>query len=140
MGRLATLAALHGVATVHSPGPDVAVPVPDETVVAVLAALGVDASTDEAVQAALTSAEAAAASRLLPPTVVVWTTPDPGTAGAVLPPALPCGTGRAAAGHAPAGGDGAGRDGRLALARRAAALPARRDLAPDRRGRPCTGL
>ncbi|MGW8570343.1 4-alpha-glucanotransferase [Streptomyces niveus] len=89
MGRLATLAALHGVATVHSPGPDVAVPVPDETVVAVLAALGVDASTDEAVQAALTSAEAAAASRLLPPTVVVWTTPDPGTAGAVLPPALP---------------------------------------------------
>lgn len=98
---LARLAALHGVATVHSPSPDVAVPVPGETVVAVLAALGVDASTDEAVQDALTRAESAAASRLLPPTVVVWTTPGNATAGAgttgtpcgspvgVLPPALP---------------------------------------------------
>ncbi|MET4923760.1 4-alpha-glucanotransferase [Streptomyces sp. PSRA5] len=92
---LATLAALHGVATVHSPGPDVAVPVPDETVVAVLAALGVDASSDEAVRSALTRAESAAASRLLPPTVVVWTTPEDSTGLAsgvpaqVLPPALP---------------------------------------------------
>lgn len=95
---LARLAALHGVATVHSPGPDVTVPVPDETVVAVLAALGVDASTDEAVRSALTRAESEAASRLLPPTVVVWTTPPlpdgaHGPAGppdaAVLPPALP---------------------------------------------------
>lgn len=94
---LARLAALHGVATVHSPSPDVTVPVPDETVVAVLAALGVDASTEEAVQAALTGAESAAESRLLPATVVVWTTPaapvtsggSPGASGAVLPPALP---------------------------------------------------
>ncbi|MEU0956470.1 4-alpha-glucanotransferase [Streptomyces niveus] len=103
---LARLAALHGVATVHSPSPGVTVPVPDETVVAVLAALGVDASTEEAVLSALTRAESEAESRLLPPTVVVWTTPaapvtaagsggteDPGDrsapAAAVLPPALP---------------------------------------------------
>ncbi|MFC9603918.1 4-alpha-glucanotransferase [Streptomyces niveus] len=106
---LARLAALHGVATVHSPSPGVTVPVPDETVVAVLVALGVDASTDEAVLSALTRAESEAESRLLPPTVVVWTTPaapaapatpagsggteDPGDrsapAAAVLPPALP---------------------------------------------------
>ncbi|WP_338676700.1 4-alpha-glucanotransferase [Streptomyces sp. SCSIO 30461] len=66
------LAALHGVATTHSPSPGVTVPVPEATVVAVLAALGVDASAPEAVRSALSAAEAAAADRLLPPTVVLW--------------------------------------------------------------------
>lgn len=78
---LSRLAALHGVATSYSPSADVTVPVPDGTVVAVLAALGVDAATPEAVQEALAAAESAAGSRLLPPTLVVWT-------GEPLPPAL----------------------------------------------------
>lgn len=39
---LSRLAALHGVATSYSPSPDVTVSVPDDTVIAVLAALGVD--------------------------------------------------------------------------------------------------
>lgn len=78
---LSRLAALHGVATSYSPSADVTVPVPDGTVVAVLAALGVDAATPEAVQEALATAESAAGSRLLPPTLVVWT-------GEPLPPAL----------------------------------------------------
>ncbi|MDK0519490.1 4-alpha-glucanotransferase [Streptomyces sp. ML-6] len=78
---LTRLAALHGVATSHSPSADPAVPVPDDTVVAVLAALGVDATTPEAVRESLAAAESAARSRLLPPTVVVW-------AGEPLPPAL----------------------------------------------------
>ncbi|MGN5636405.1 4-alpha-glucanotransferase, partial [Streptomyces sp. AC154] len=78
---LSRLAALHGVATSYSPSADATVPVPDGTVVAVLAALGVDAATPEAVQEALAAAESAARSRLLPPTLVVWT-------GEPLPPAL----------------------------------------------------
>ncbi|WP_371629169.1 4-alpha-glucanotransferase [Streptomyces sp. NBC_00341] len=78
---LPRLAALHGVATSYSPSADVTVSVPDGTVVAVLAALGVDAATPEAVQEALAAAESAAGSRLLPPTLVVWT-------GEPLPPAL----------------------------------------------------
>lgn len=78
---LSRLAALHGVATSYSPSADVTVAVPDGTVVAVLAALGVDAATPEAVQEALAAAESAAGSRLLPPTIVVWT-------GEPLPPAL----------------------------------------------------
>ncbi|MFJ4911767.1 4-alpha-glucanotransferase [Streptomyces sp. NPDC088726] len=78
---LSRLAALHGVATSYSPSADVTVPVPDGTVVAVLAALGVDAATPEAVQKALAAAESAARSRLLPPTLVVWS-------GEPLPPAL----------------------------------------------------
>ncbi|MER6994948.1 4-alpha-glucanotransferase [Streptomyces sp. NPDC000410] len=69
---LARLAALHGVATTHSPSAGVTVPVPDSTVVSVLAALGVDATTPEAVRVALTAAESSAARRLLPPTVVLW--------------------------------------------------------------------
>jgi 4-alpha-glucanotransferase len=79
---LARLAALHGVATTYSPAPGTDVRVPEGTVVSVLAALGVDASGPAAVDDALRRAESAAASRLLPPTVVVWTAPD----GA--PPAL----------------------------------------------------
>ncbi|MFE9854469.1 4-alpha-glucanotransferase [Streptomyces sp. NPDC005780] len=78
---LSRLAALHGVATSFSPSADVTVPVPEGTVVAVLAALGVDAATPEAVREALAAAESAAGSRMLPATVVVW-------AGEPLPPAL----------------------------------------------------
>ncbi|MDV9202822.1 4-alpha-glucanotransferase, partial [Streptomyces sp. Wh19] len=70
---LSRLAALHGVATSYSPSADTTVSVPDDTVVAVLAALGVDAATPEAVRESLAAAESAARSRLLPPTLVVWT-------------------------------------------------------------------
>ena len=83
---LSRLAALHGVATSYSPSADVTVSVPDDTVTAVLAALGVDAGTPAAVRKALDAAEATAVSRLLPPTVVVWSgepLPAPLTA---LPP------------------------------------------------------
>ncbi|MEU2431374.1 4-alpha-glucanotransferase [Streptomyces sp. NPDC007861] len=74
---LARLAALHGVATSHSPSAGVSVPVPDTTVVSVLAALGVDASTPDAVRSALAAADAAA-ERLLPPTAVLWLpSPEP---------------------------------------------------------------
>ncbi|MEV7424274.1 4-alpha-glucanotransferase [Streptomyces sp. NPDC091212] len=84
---LARLAELHGVATAYSPSPGVTVPVSDDTVVSVLAALDVDASSPAAVDDALSRAESAAASRLLPPTVVVMTAEDGGEAAA-LPPAL----------------------------------------------------
>ncbi|MFI6682363.1 4-alpha-glucanotransferase [Streptomyces sp. NPDC050485] len=69
---LARLAAHHGVATSYSPSAGVTVEVPDATVVAVLAALGVDASTPDEVCRALAAAEAAEADRLLPPTLVRW--------------------------------------------------------------------
>lgn len=69
---LARLAALHGVATTYSPSAGVTVPVPDSTVVAVLAALGVDAATSDSVRTALAAADTAAEERLLPPTVVAW--------------------------------------------------------------------
>jgi 4-alpha-glucanotransferase len=90
---LARLAELHGVATSYSPSPGVDVPVDDDTVISVLGALGVDASTGQAVDHALARAESAAASRLLPPTVVFWTAPDdtaPGSPAALS--ALPPGT------------------------------------------------
>ena len=83
---LARLAELHGVATAYSPSPGVTVPVPDDTVVSVLAALGIDASTPVAVDDELSRAESAAASRLLPPTLVLWTAPDGATPD--LPPSL----------------------------------------------------
>ncbi|QNE77373.1 4-alpha-glucanotransferase [Streptomyces finlayi] len=83
---LSRLAALHGVATSYSPSPDVTVSVPDDTVTAVLAALGVDAGTPEAVRKALDAAESAAVSRLLPPTVVVWSGEPPPVALTALPP------------------------------------------------------
>ncbi|MFJ9582021.1 4-alpha-glucanotransferase [Streptomyces sp. NPDC101191] len=69
---LARLAALHGVATEYAPSEGVTVTVPDATVVAVLRALDVDASTPEAVAAALDAAERTDRERLLPPTVVLW--------------------------------------------------------------------
>ncbi|MBM7439124.1 4-alpha-glucanotransferase [Streptomyces sp. HB132] len=78
---LSRLAALHGVATSFSPSADVTVSVPDDTVTAVLAALGVDAATPADVRRSLAAAESAAASRLLPPTVVAWS-------GEPLPAAL----------------------------------------------------
>ncbi|MQS36544.1 4-alpha-glucanotransferase [Streptomyces katsurahamanus] len=69
---LARLAALHGVAVSHAPPGGVTVPAPETTVVAILAALGVDATSPAAVQDALDRAESAAARRLLPATVVRW--------------------------------------------------------------------
>ncbi|MGW1075446.1 4-alpha-glucanotransferase [Streptomyces sp. NPDC002537] len=84
MGR-ARLAELYGVATSYTPAPGRNIPVPEDTVVAVLAALGVDASTPQAVRDALAAREHADAQRLLPATVVVRG-PRPGL------PALPEGT------------------------------------------------
>ncbi|WP_309053573.1 4-alpha-glucanotransferase [Streptomyces sp.] len=83
---LARLAARHGVATEYSPSPGVTVPVPDATVVAVLGALGVDASTPEAVAAALGAAERAERERLLPPTLVRHRDGEPVRPPAGLPP------------------------------------------------------
>ncbi|MEE1928363.1 4-alpha-glucanotransferase [Streptomyces sp. TRM 70351] len=89
MDRLARLAAAHGVATSYSPAPGQSVDVPDRTVVAVLAALGVDASTPEAVRQALDDHDRAAATRLLPPTLVLRTGQEHPLAG---PLAVPAGT------------------------------------------------
>ncbi|MEV7342876.1 4-alpha-glucanotransferase [Streptomyces sp. NPDC093544] len=69
---LSRLAGLHGVAAFYSPSPDRTVAASDTAVVAALAALGVDASTPEAIAAALASQEAQVRDRLLPPTVVCW--------------------------------------------------------------------
>ncbi|MFJ8671545.1 4-alpha-glucanotransferase [Streptomyces sp. NPDC093589] len=69
MGR-ARLARLHGIATSYAPSPGRTVTVGDDTVVAVLAALGVDASTPQAVTAALDAHRGRAEHALLPPTVV----------------------------------------------------------------------
>lgn len=85
--HLTRLAGLHGVATSYSPAPDRTVAVPATAVVAALAALGVDAADPDAVRAALDARERELRERLLPPTVVRWTsapdagtrTPDPGT-------------------------------------------------------------
>ncbi|GAA2389551.1 4-alpha-glucanotransferase [Streptomyces glaucosporus] len=71
MGRLAKLAAAHGVCTSYDPAPGRTVRVPEDTVVRVLAALGVDASTPKAVDEALERHAREEAARLLPPTVVV---------------------------------------------------------------------
>ncbi|MFF9014959.1 4-alpha-glucanotransferase [Streptomyces sp. NPDC014870] len=84
---LARLAALHGVATAYEPSEGVTVQVPDATVVAVLAALDVDAGTPEAVAAALEAARRGAEARLLPPTLVRWQDGPPR-----LPEGLPPGT------------------------------------------------
>ncbi|NEC51314.1 4-alpha-glucanotransferase, partial [Actinospica acidiphila] len=67
---LSRLAALHGVATSYRPSPDTTVPASAAAVTHALAALGVDASTEEAVRAALAVREQEIAERLLPPTVV----------------------------------------------------------------------
>ncbi|MFF6956626.1 4-alpha-glucanotransferase [Streptomyces sp. NPDC008317] len=65
------LAGLYGVDVTYRPAPGREVPVPEETVVAVLAALGVDASTPSAVKSALTAYETRRANRLLPPCTVL---------------------------------------------------------------------
>ncbi|WP_406860940.1 4-alpha-glucanotransferase [Streptomyces sp. HUAS MG47] len=83
---LARLAELHGVATAYAPSAGVTVHVPDATVVAVLRALGVDASTPQAVAEALARAERDARERLLPATVVLWQGAPPPPALAELPP------------------------------------------------------
>ncbi|MEU1311765.1 4-alpha-glucanotransferase [Streptomyces cinnamoneus] len=70
MGR-ARLAELHGVSTTYEPEPGRTVRVSEDTVVAVLAALGVDASTPRAVQDALEAHRTARLGRLLPPAVVL---------------------------------------------------------------------
>ncbi|WNE96583.1 4-alpha-glucanotransferase [Streptomyces luomodiensis] len=70
MGR-ARLAELHGVATSYEPAPGRTVQVPEDTVVAVLAALGVDASTPRSVREALDRHDSRRRDRLLPPCVVV---------------------------------------------------------------------
>jgi 4-alpha-glucanotransferase len=75
---LADLAAAHGVATSYEDWSGRPVDVAPEAVVAALAALGVDASGDDAVRAALTEVEAAPWRRLLPPCVVLR-----GTSGTV---------------------------------------------------------
>ncbi|MGW4205129.1 4-alpha-glucanotransferase [Streptomyces sp. NPDC004726] len=78
------LAALFGVATSYAPSEGVTVSVPEATVVAVLAALGVHAADADEVREARDRAESAAAARLLPPTVVVWREED-GAPDLVLP-------------------------------------------------------
>ena len=76
--ELSRLAELHGVATSYSPSPGRTVPASAGAVTAVLAALGVEADTPEAVRAALAAREAELAARLLPPTLVCrhGSTPD----------------------------------------------------------------
>lgn len=87
---LARLAALHGVATAYSPSAGVTVPVPDATVVEVLAALDVDAATPEALRTSLAATEAARDARLLPPTLVLWhDDPAEGAPPQGRPPELP---------------------------------------------------
>jgi 4-alpha-glucanotransferase len=71
--ELRRLAELHGVATSYRPAPDRTVAASASAVVAVLAALDVDASTGQAVRAALAACERELRERLLPPTVVHWT-------------------------------------------------------------------
>src|SRR5437763_1852238 len=98
MSRLARLAAAHGVAASYEPAPGRMAFVPDETLVEVLAAFGVDAGTTQAVREALRQHEQDAL-RLLPPTVVPRAearTVDAGDPARAAPPpalrALPEGT------------------------------------------------
>lgn len=84
---LSRLAALHGVATSYSPSPDRTVAASATAVTLALAALGVDARTDDTARAALAARERELGERLLPPTVVVWS----GATSAALA-GLPAGT------------------------------------------------
>ncbi|MGW4779237.1 4-alpha-glucanotransferase [Streptomyces filamentosus] len=68
---LTALAEAHGVAVSYRTDRGLEVPVPRDTLVAVLAACGVDGSTPAAVGAALAAHRAARARRLVPPCVVV---------------------------------------------------------------------
>ncbi|MGW4276857.1 4-alpha-glucanotransferase [Streptomyces seoulensis] len=84
--ELTRLAALHGVATSYSPAPGRTVAASATAVVAALAALGVDASTPDAVRAARTAREEERARRLLPPTLVRWSDAALPEALTALPP------------------------------------------------------
>ncbi|WP_123965175.1 4-alpha-glucanotransferase [Streptomyces sp. TLI_185] len=84
---LSRLAALHGVATSYSPSPDRTVAASATAVTLALAALGIDASTDDLTRAALSARERELGERLLPPTVVLWS----GATSSALE-ALPAGT------------------------------------------------
>src|SRR5213592_2406024 len=86
MGR-ARLARLHGIATCYQPSPGTTLHIGDDTLVAVLAALGVDASTPDAVRTALAAYENGSGRRLLPGTVVARPGRPPDLGG------LPEGTG-----------------------------------------------
>ncbi|RCG14643.1 4-alpha-glucanotransferase [Streptomyces reniochalinae] len=79
--RLARLAEAHGVALSYEPEPGRHVQVPEGTVVEVLAAMGVDASTPRAVRAALERHEWDGR-QLLPPTVVLRSGARPASAPA----------------------------------------------------------
>jgi 4-alpha-glucanotransferase len=70
-GDLGRLAGRYGVATSYRPAPGTVVDVPADTVIAVLAALGVDASTPNAVREALDAYERQQARNLLPRCVVL---------------------------------------------------------------------
>ncbi|ARF55357.1 4-alpha-glucanotransferase [Streptomyces gilvosporeus] len=85
MGR-ERLARLHGIAPSYRPAPGLIRHIGDDTLIAVLAALGVDASTPDAVRAALAAHAVTAGRTLLPGTVVArpGRPPDLGT--------LPAGT------------------------------------------------
>ncbi|MFF2517179.1 4-alpha-glucanotransferase [Streptomyces sp. NPDC058086] len=136
---LARLAALHGVATSYSPSPDRTVAATDTAVVAALAALGVDASTPDAVRAALAGRETETRERLLPPTVVCWGGSPPAAlaglpAGTRLRITTEQGETRAAAEHLPPGVHTlhvTAPDGRTAEAHLVAA-PARLPAPPGR--------
>ena len=65
------LAGLYGVDVTYRPTADTEIPVPEETIVAVLAALGVDASTHRAVKDALAAYDQREAHRLLNPCTVI---------------------------------------------------------------------
>lgn len=91
MSRLARLAAAHGVSPSYEPAPGRTVDVPEESVIAVLAALGIDASTPHAVREALRQHEHQAL-RLLPHTVVLRARTGAGAPDAGPLPALPAGT------------------------------------------------
>ncbi|MET9319007.1 4-alpha-glucanotransferase [Streptomyces sp. NPDC003038] len=86
MDDLARLAALHGIATAYQPAADVTVPVPEASVAAVLALLGVVTGTPEDIRERLADAERAAAARLLPPVLVRWEGEPPPPELSALPP------------------------------------------------------
>ncbi|MEU8773908.1 4-alpha-glucanotransferase [Streptomyces sp. NPDC048606] len=86
MDDLARLAAHHGVADSYRPAEEVTVEVPDATVRAVLALMGVPVDTEEEVRASVDAAERERAERPLPPTVVHWRGEDAPRALAALPP------------------------------------------------------
>ncbi|GAA2597209.1 4-alpha-glucanotransferase [Streptomyces axinellae] len=97
---LARLAAAHGVSLSYAPAPGHEVQVPEETVVSVLAALGVDATTPAAVRAALERHEWDS-SRLLPPTVVLRSGAHTGSAytGSARSGSVPAGPARTGSAH-----------------------------------------